>query len=125
MVVLIFSEPAYRYWFVRQPHEFTKEKKELDSLIATWKWEEKDSAVDEIHERRLFSFDPNITSKEELAELGFSNALSNRIINYRTKGGKFLVKKDLMKIYGMDSVLYKRLFSFIDLPDKIEKEKSP
>ena len=124
MVVMIFSEPAYRYWFVRQPHEFTKEKKELDSLIATWKWEEQDSAIDKIPEPRLFSFDPNIASKEEFVELGFSNALSNRIINYRMKGGKFVVKKDLMKIYEMDSILYKKLFSFIKLPDKIEKKEN-
>lgn len=122
MVVLIFSEPAYRYWFVRQPHEFTKEKDELDSLIKTWKWEEQDSAVDKISARRLFLFNPNVTSREEFVELGFSNALTNRIINYRMKGGKFLVKKDLMKIYGMDSAVYKKLFLFIDLPEKIENE---
>jgi len=121
MVLLIFSEPAYRYWFVRQPQDFTKEKKELDSLIATWKWEQ-DSAVDRVPEKPLFSFNPNIASKEELVELGFSNTLSNRIINYRAKGGKFLVKKDLMKIYEMDTVLQKKLFAFIDLPEKIEKE---
>jgi competence protein ComEA len=122
MVVLIFSEPAYRFWFVRQPQDFTKEKKELDSLVATWKWEEQDSVIGKIIEKRLFSFDPNISSKEELIELGFDNALSNRVINYRTKGGKFVVKKDLTKIYGLDSILYKRVYSFIDLPEKIEKE---
>ncbi len=124
MVLLIFSEPAYRYWFVRQRQDFTKEKMELDSLIATWKWEEKDSTVHKISEKSLFSFDPNITSKEEFVELGFSNALANRIINYRMKGGKFAVKKDLTKIYGMDSLLLKKLFAFIDLPEKIEKEKA-
>jgi competence protein ComEA len=122
MVLLIFSEPAYRYWFARQPHDYSQEKKELDSLVAMWKWEKQDSAVDIISENRLFAFDPNITSKEELVKLGFSNALAIRTINYRVKGGKFILKKDLMKIYEMDSVLYKKLFPFILLPEKVEKE---
>jgi competence ComEA-like helix-hairpin-helix protein len=38
------------------------------------------------------------------------------------KGGKFMVKKDLLKIYGMDSALYKKLFPFIDLPDSVLKD---
>jgi len=33
-----------------------------------------------------------------------------------------VVKQDLLKIYGMDSALYKRVYSFIVLPEKIEKE---
>jgi competence protein ComEA len=122
MVVLIFSEPAYRYWFVRQPHDFAKEKKELDSLITTWKWE-KDSTDDKISEKRVFSFNPNLISKEEFVELGFGNVLTNRIVNYRKKGGRFIVKKDLIKIYGMDSAFYKKIYAFIDLPEKIEKER--
>ena len=39
MALIIFSEPAYRYWFVRQPQDFSKDSIRLDSLIATWKWE--------------------------------------------------------------------------------------
>src|SRR5882757_5850209 len=121
MVLLIFSEPAYRHWLVRQPQDFSKEKKELDSLMATWKWEEPDSTVRITPPAKLFSFNPNQATKEELDELGFANAIVNRIVNYRLKGGKFVLKKDLMKIYGMDSVLYRKLFRFIDLPEKIEK----
>jgi competence protein ComEA len=122
MVVLIFSEPAYRYWFVRQPHDFAKEKNELDSLITTWKWNEYSVGVKDLEKKLLFSFNPNVASKDELIELGFGNTLANRIVNYRTKGGEFVVKKDLMKIYGMDSILYKRLYSFISLPEEIEKQ---
>ncbi len=123
MALLIFSEPTYRYWFVRQPQDFSKESKELDSLIAIWKWDERDSTINKTSEKKLFSFNPNRATKEELVELGFTNSLANRIINYRLKGGKFLVKKDLSKIYGMDSILFKNLFVFIDLPERISKEK--
>src|SRR6266852_7150184 len=88
MLMLIFSEPAYRYWFVRQPQDFSRESKELDSLIDTWKWDEQDSAVNKTLEGKLFSFNPNRVTKEELAELGFTNSLANRIVNYRLQGGK-------------------------------------
>jgi len=119
MVLLIFSEPAYRYWFVRQPQDFSKEKKELDSIMATWKWEQP-HAVAIPSTKRSFHFNPNQATKDELIALGFANPVVNRIANYRLKGGKFTLKKDLMKIYGMDSVLYKKLFPFIDLPEKTE-----
>ena len=36
MVVLIFSEPIYRFWFIHQPHDFTKEKKELEQQMCQW-----------------------------------------------------------------------------------------
>lgn len=122
MVVLIFSEPVYRFWFVRQPQDYSKEKKELDSLIATWKWGEGDSSAEKNSAEKLFRFNPNVVSKAELTRLGFDNQLTARIINYRNKGGKFLVKKDLLRIYGIDSGLYKKLFPFIGLPEKIVKE---
>ncbi len=121
MVLLIFSEPVYRYWFVWQPQDFSKEKKELDSLMAAWRWEDRDSTVSIPLERKLFHFNPNLATRDDLVELGFGSSVANRIIHYRLKGGKFVVKKDLMKMYGMDSVLYKKLVPFIDLPEKIEK----
>ncbi len=125
MLVLIFSEPVYRYWFIRQPHDFSKEAKELDSLITTLKWEpEKDTAFVKpvTSSKKLFFFNPNLVTKEQLNELNFTNSLANRIVNYRLKGGKFIVKNDLMKIYGVDSVLFNKLSPFIDLPEKKLKE---
>ena len=126
MFVLIFSEPIYRYWFVRQDRDYSKEKIRLDSLMATWKWEtENDSSAKETQfaPKALFVFNPNLSTKEELKSLGFKEFLASRIVNYRTKGGKFVVKHDLMKIYGMDSMLYQKLIPFISLPDVNAKEK--
>lgn len=125
MLVLIFSEPVYRYWFVRQQNDYSKETKRLDSLMATWKWES-DSVINESVTPviKSFSFDPNQSTREELADLGFNRSLATRIVNYRLKGGKFFVKRDLMKIYGMDSMHYQRLIPFISLPEKISKEKT-
>lgn len=124
MMLLVFSEPIYRYWFVRQPRDFSIEKKELDSLIGTWKWQESDSVEAIVAQEKLFSFDPNDATEAQLAALGFHHPLVNRIVNYRLKGGRFILKKDLLRIYGMDSVLYKKLFPFIDLPEKVEKPQA-
>ena len=121
LVVIIFLEPAYRYWFVRQKQDFSNEQKKLDSLVATWKWEEKSDST--LARQQLFTFDPNKNSKEELEKLGFIKSIANRIVSYRSKGGKFLIKSDLLKIYGMDSTLYRQLYAYINLPiEKPNKE---
>ncbi len=125
MFVLIFSEPIYRYWFVQQDHDYSKEANQLDSLIATWKWESDSAAIEtRAISRELFAFDPNRSSKEELMKLGFSKSFANRVVNYRIKGGKFFVKNDLMKIYGMDTVLFKQLIPFVNLPETILKDRA-
>lgn len=120
MVLIIFSEPAYHYWFVRQPKDFSSDSIRLDSLMATWKWEEKkdDQTNTPTKEFALFSFDPNTASTEDFERIGFSPFLAKRIITYRNKGGKFAAKPDLLKIYGMDTVWYQEIYSYIDLPDE-------
>jgi competence protein ComEA len=126
MALLLFSEPIYRYWFVGRPQDFSNESLVLDSLVATWKWDQKDSNHEEIIlNRQLFSFDPNRSSENDFINLGFPSILASRIINYRNKGGKFKTKTDLLKIYGLDSSFYKTIYPFINLPDRITTESNP
>lgn len=73
---------------------------------------------------RLFNFDPNISSTEELIRLGFSQSQANTIINYRSKGGKFYKKKDLLKIYGISQEQYNLLENFIIINNQDEKINS-
>ncbi len=115
LVLSLFITPSYRWWKANQKRDFTKENQELDSLLTHWKWEEKKDSVDEI-EIQLFTFNPNTATKEDLLNLGFPSNLANRIDNYRSKNGRFIIKSDLIKIYGMDTALYTRLYPFIDLP---------
>jgi len=124
MILLIFSEPVYQYWFVRQPRDYSKEKHRLDSLVAKMEWRQ-DSlpSKTEIKVMKLFSFDPNQTTIDEFTRLGFSQTLANRIINYRAKGGRFVTKKDLRKIYGMDSVFYQKISPYIVIPETLSKSK--
>jgi competence protein ComEA len=65
---------------------------------------------------KLFNFDPNTASVEQLASLGMPKFIAERIEKYRSKGGKFKKKEDLAKIYGLQPELFERLEPYIQLP---------
>lgn len=122
MVLLIFSEPIYRYFFTRQKQDFSKDEQKLDSIVATL---QDSTAASPEQPMQLKPFDPNRASAEELIALGFSNQLATRLVNYRTKGGKFVVKRDLLKLYGFNEKIYQRVYPHIALPDKIAETEPP
>jgi competence protein ComEA len=70
---------------------------------------------------RLSRFDPNTATPEQLEELGITPFLARRIVNFRSKGGKFRKKEDLQHIYDFPPELYRQLESYIVLPKKIEE----
>lgn len=78
---------------------------------------QKQQKVSQSTPRKLFVFDPNTASKEELQQLGIPARVSHTIDNYRKKGGKFFRKEDLKKIYGLKETLYQKLSPYIQLPD--------
>jgi competence ComEA-like helix-hairpin-helix protein len=118
MFIVIISEPVYQTYFMYNKPGDLQETKRLDSLIATWDWPEKrkhDSVV-------LFSFDPNQATLAQFTLLGIPPRTAAGIINYRNKGGKFRVKSDLKKMYGLDSVVYTSLIPYIQLPQQALKK---
>ena len=122
VTVVIFSEPVVRWWRSSQPRDFSTDKQTLDSLTRLWQAvEAKNNTVSAKPDRVLFDFDPNIIHKEQFLALGLSEKLATRIINYRNKGGKFRIKTDLKRIYGIDSVLYQALYPHITLPEEAAK----
>lgn len=126
ITLFIFSEPLWRWYTSRMQRDFSHERRILDSLSAQWKYDEY-NLIPEDDEKttRLFSFNPNQAAEDEFLSLGFSKSLAKRLVRYRISGGKFRIKSDLLKLYGMDSVFYSTLQPYILLPDKIElKEKS-
>lgn len=122
MLVLIFSEPAWRWWISRNPPDLSADEKVLDSLVALFNTTQ---AFPNTGNRSdsLFAFNPNKVTIEELQKLGFSKQLSNRIAAYRQKGGVFRVKSDLLKMYGVDSTFYNQLFAYILLPERVKYEE--
>jgi competence protein ComEA len=119
-MIIVLAQPLYRLWLMEQQRDFTPERNMLDSLITLWGNETTDTA--KAAKPSLFAFDPNKASIKELRALGFSEILSTRIASYRQKGGQFSVKRDLMKIYGLDSTFYFRLYTYISLPEKNERK---
>jgi competence protein ComEA len=63
--------------------------------------------------RSRFAFDPNDISAEQAISLGFSKKTAAVLINFRNKGGKFKLKEDLKKVYGVSTELYSELEPYI------------
>jgi competence protein ComEA len=99
----------------------------LESLIQEMKNEEIFTApvnkTDSVASSQImyFAFDPNTANSADLQKLGIQKYVAERIIKFRDKGGKFRVKKDLKKIYGLSETKYEKLCSYILLPDSIPK----
>ncbi len=72
-------------------------------------------------QKELRKFDPNTNTKEQLLNSGLSAGIANNIINYRKSGGSFKSKNDIKKLYAVDSIQYKRIAGYIDLPEKKEE----
>ena len=114
MAVFIFSEPLYRWWFIAHDEPLPVDRRVMDSLIARW---EVAAEVDSVaHPKELFKFDPNHATVAEFIRLGVSGKIADRIIRYRSKGGKFRIKRDFFKVYGMDTLLAAKLEPWMDLP---------
>jgi competence protein ComEA len=119
LAVLILAKPIYRT-LVKGPAITQEEAAHLDSLVSAWNTS---ATANDSSQRVLFSFNPNTIDEEGLKTLGFNERLTKRIAGYRTKGGVFRVKSDLMKMYGMDSTLYEQLYAYIQLPAKVDPQQ--
>ena len=62
-----------------------------------------------------FSFDPNTETFTNLVKLGFSKKVANTLICFRTSGAHFYQPEDLLKVYGVDTLLFNRLKPFITI----------
>ncbi|HLT88362.1 MAG TPA: helix-hairpin-helix domain-containing protein [Sphingobacterium sp.] len=72
-----------------------------------------------ITEKSLFPFDPNDLPVEKWKMLGFSERQIQVIKNYESKGGRFRTKADVAKMYVISEEDFKRIASYITLPETI------
>ncbi|MCK5702475.1 MAG: helix-hairpin-helix domain-containing protein [Cyclobacteriaceae bacterium] len=91
--------------------------KKLDSLVAIL---ENDELPNTHH--TLFLFNPNEISPDSLMLLGFPKKVAERLINYRSKGGRFYIKMDVKKIYGITDQLMGDIYTFINLLDSTSRD---
>jgi len=121
LLVVIFTIPAL-YRILRpetEPIEFTIQELKADSLLEVM---EVSSNLSKVVAVKPFLFDPNIVEESELMQMGMPAFLARRIVKYRSKGGKFKVKGDLRRIYGMPETLFVQLKDYIQLPDSTERK---
>jgi competence protein ComEA len=127
LLMLIISEPLWRWWHIRHWKPDPRDAIILDSLLGVWQPQIQTSGADSVNAIRkppvYVKFDPNTATAAELISLGFNERLAMRIENYRRKGGVFRTKNDLLKIYGMDSTLYQHLVRYIDISKKDEGKR--
>jgi len=64
----------------------------------------------------LTKFNPNTVSFETLTNMGFPVGLARGWVNYRAAGAHFTYREDVLRLYGMDSLLYTNVKEYIDLP---------
>ena len=66
---------------------------------------------------KLFPFDPNSASAEELRRLGLSEKVVANIVKYRSRGGTFKRPADFEKIYGIGTTQFAELKPYLRFPD--------
>lgn len=64
---------------------------------------------------RLFSFDPNTATEQELLALALPERTIKTLLKYRLKGGQFRQPSDLKRIYGLQEADYQRLLPYISI----------
>lgn len=71
------------------------------------------SRATESGKTKLFVFDPNLVSYEQLLLLGFKEKTAGVFIKFRKKGFVFKHKEDLKKVYGISNDFYDQLQPYI------------
>jgi DNA uptake protein ComE-like DNA-binding protein len=108
LLLIAFPKILVRYKMQLNPEDVIK----LDSLVSLMEMQEH-------HETNYFMFDPNILPVDSLVLLGIPQKVAERLENYRNKRGRFIIKKDIKKIYGFSDQLYHSISEYITLPDSI------
>lgn len=70
---------------------------------------------EQYHEAKPFPFDPNTVSVAGWQQLGLPRWMAERIDKYRSKGGQFRKKEDLLRIYDFPPEAYEQLEPYIQL----------
>ena len=72
---------------------------------------------------KLHNFDPNTVNKDTLISFGINRYAASNWQKFLNKGGKFIKKNDIKKIYKLTDSEYIKLEPFILLPDSITEKK--
>lgn len=62
---------------------------------------------------KMFEFDPNTVTKEQLLQLGVSKKATNSWLNWRNKGAVFYTKEKVKKVRGLTNTEFQRIEPYI------------
>ena len=128
LIALILLSPlAWRAWVSPSLSTYERDQVILDSLVAGLEMRQPvpekrqylRPAEQPQPEPQLFAFNPNTIGAKEWQKLGLKKYMAERIVKYCAKGGKFRVKKDLLKVYDFPADRYAALGAYILLPDTL------
>ncbi|RAJ99942.1 competence ComEA-like helix-hairpin-helix protein [Larkinella arboricola] len=126
--LLLLLPVVYRLWVPDQiPDTSEADRRQLDSLVALLE-ADKTGSEDRYENRpgrfepasvsrkaERFAFDPNAIDAGSWQRLGAPRWLAERIVRYRSKGGRFRKREDLLKIYDFSPDFYAELKPYIQL----------
>ncbi len=122
LIILLLLAPYLYQPILKNNYErLVQDKQALDSLVQLVEAGMAQPATVPETVSNLQHFDPNEAAKDVFLSVGIPNHIASRIIKYRNSGGKFYVKKDLQKIYGLTEAMYAQIMPYIMLPDTYPK----
>lgn len=121
VVVLVLLAPLFYDFLDTSTYSAsTNDKLMLDSLVHQLEQKNADlSKASSVATLNPFPFNPNEEGLEVFLQLGLSNNIGQRIINYRKAGGSFKIKSDFRKIYGLSQEKYDQLYPYLQLPERL------
>lgn len=120
MVVLslLLGRVVHMQWFgTPEVHDLSVLEAEMQAWVAEVKALRDTVDVAAV----LFPFDPNAIGREEWVALGLRERQADGIERYKAKGGRFRVKRDVARLYGLAPGDYERLEPYIMLPDSLPR----
>jgi DNA uptake protein ComE-like DNA-binding protein len=90
----------------------TKEKRYYDDI---------DNSYSHNSNKKLFNFDPNTATAQELQLLGLRQGQIRAIMKYRQNGGLYMRKEDFARVPGLSLKDYNELSSYIHIADDYQQ----
>ena len=121
LIALIILVNGYRYYNNHhriEEYDYTERLAEIEEAYAG-------SERPTVKQQKLFPFNPNTVTKEEMSQLGFVDWKIKTFMKYRATGAKFKNLDDFEKVYSIDSLDIARVKDVINFDqEKLNKPKS-
>ena len=119
---MIMSPLLYRSLLKKEYSSWQADSLRLDSLIGLMSMspvDQRDHGGKDGNQDSIFGFDPNYITFHQMILLGIDTLIARRILKFRDRGGSFVTKEDLLRIYDLPDSMYERLRYHIQLPERI------